>query len=148
MGGPDGTAPRGSVLGVVWAGEPDIDPFMEETPPESLLDELGVRSMDYFLRVRGFSMKDAGIEEGDLVQIRLVRPGISPPDGAIVLAEVGLHEAIGGRTARITIKRFFRQDEKVILQPANSTMNPQEYKLDNVLILGIVVKILRQLFPA
>jgi SOS-response transcriptional repressor LexA len=43
---------------------------MEFTAPESLLDELKVKATDYFLRVRGFSMKDAGIEEGDLVQVR------------------------------------------------------------------------------
>jgi repressor LexA len=121
---------------------------MEETPPESLLDELEVGPTDYFLRVRGFSMKDAGIEEGDLVHIRPVRPGTSPPDGAIVLAEVGLREAIGERTGRITIKRFFRQAEVVSLQPANSSMNAQEYELDNILILGTVVKIIRQLFPS
>lgn len=121
---------------------------MEETPPESLLDELEVGPTDYFLRVRGFSMKDAGIEEGDLVHVRLVRPGTSPRDGAIVLAEVGLREAIGERTGRITIKRFFRQGEVVSLQPANSSMSAQEYELDNILILGTVVKIIRQLFPS
>lgn len=93
-------------------------------------------------------MKDAGIEEGDLVQVRLVRPGTPPPDGAIVLAEVGLSQAIGERTGRITVKRFFRQGESVSLQPANSSMKPQVYKIDDILIVGTVVKIIRQLSPS
>lgn len=147
MGAPDQSYPRGSILGIVWAGEPDVDPVMEWTAPESLLDELRVRPTDYFLRVRGFSMKDAGIEEGDLVHVRPVRPGTVPPDGAIVLAEVGLRQAVGERSGRITIKRFFRQGETIRLQPANRRMKSRNYQPDDIMIRGVIVNILRQISP-
>jgi repressor LexA len=147
MSSPDHPLPRGSIIGIVWTGEPD-DPIMELTAPESLLDELRVRPMDYFLRVRGFSMKDAGIEEGDLVQVRPVRPGTSPPDGAIVLAEVDLRGAVGERSGRITVKRFFRQGATIQLRPANSRMKSKNYKPDDITIRGVIVNIIRQLTPS
>jgi SOS-response transcriptional repressor LexA len=147
MGPPDHLRPRGSILGIVWAGEPDVDPFMEFTAPESLLDELKVRPMDYFLRVRGFSMKDAGIEEGDLVQVRPLRSGDSPPDGAIVLAEVGLRQALGESSGRITIKRFFRDGTTIRLQPANSRLRSQNYGVDDIAVRGVIVNIVRQFSP-
>jgi SOS-response transcriptional repressor LexA len=147
MGAPDQSYPRGAILGIVWAGEPDVDPVMEWTAPESLLDELKVRPTDYFLRVRGFSMKDAGIEEGDLVHVRPVRPGTAPPDGAIVLAEVGLREAVGERSGRITIKRFSQHGDMIRLQPANSRMRSRNYAHDDIAIRGIIVNVLRQFSP-
>lgn len=141
----------GSILGVVrageWEGESGADPVLEETPPESLLDELGVRPTDYFLRVQGQSMKDAGIEGGDLVQVRPIRPGTSPPDGTIVLAEVDIRQAIGESTGRVVIKRFYREGAVVRLQPASRSMKPQDYELDDIVILGRIVKIIRQLSP-
>ncbi len=147
MGAPDQSYPRGAILGIVWAGEPDVEPVMEWTAPESLLDELEVRPTDYFLRLRGFSMKDAGIEEGDLVHVRPVRPGTTPPDGAIVLAEVGLREVVGERSGRITIKQFFRNGSMIRLKPANSRLRSQDYKPDDIAVRGIVVSILRQFSP-
>lgn len=147
MGSPDSPYPRGSILGIVWAGEPDVDPVTEFTAPESLLDELKVRPTDYFLRIRGFSMKDAGIEEGDLVQVRPLRPGDSPPDGAVVLAEVGLKQAVGERSGRITVKRYFRNGATIRLQPANNRMRSKSYELDDITIRGLVVNIVRQYSP-
>src|SRR5690242_1561321 len=147
MSRPNYAAPRGSIVGVVWAGDPDCDPIMEDTPTEGLLEEFGVGPNDYFLRVRGSSMKDADIEEGDLVQVRPVRLGTAPPDGMIVLAEVDISQAVGERSGRTTIKRFFRQDGKVRLQPANNSMIPQDYEPDDVIIIGIIVNIIRQFNP-
>jgi repressor LexA len=147
MGSADHPDPRGSILGIVWAGEPDVDPVMEFTAPESLLDELKVRPTDYFLRVRGFSMKDAGIEEGDLVQVRPLRPGDTPPDGAIVLAEVGLRQVVGERSGHITIKRFFQNGATIRLQPANSCIESKNYELDDITVRGVIVNILRQFSP-
>jgi SOS-response transcriptional repressor LexA len=151
MGHPDRAMPRGSILGVVRAGERagelDADPVFEETPPESLFDELGVRATDYFLRVQGLSMKEAGIVEGDLVQVRPIRPGTAPPDGTIVLAEIDIRQAVGESTGRIVIKRFFRQGPVARLQPANRSMEPQEYELDDVVVLGRVVNVIRQFLP-
>jgi SOS-response transcriptional repressor LexA len=88
-------------------------------------------------------MKGDGIEENDLVHIRPVRPGTMPPDGAIVLAEVGLRQAVGEKSGRYTIKRFFRKGKKIRLQPANSRMKPQTYQPDDIVIRGIIINILR-----
>jgi repressor LexA len=148
MDRPDRAVPRGSIVGLVWAGDPDDDPVIEETQVESLLDELNVGTRDYFLRVRGFSMKEAGIEEGDLVQIRPVRLGDSPPDGAIVLAEVDISQAVGERSGRTTIKRFFRQGAGSRLEPANSSLRSQNYEPDDLIVVGEVVNVIRQLSPS
>lgn len=140
-----GRPPRGCIVGIVWAGAPDVDPVMEETPAESLLDELKVGPGEYFLKVRGSSMNDDGIEEGDLIQVRPVRPGTAPQDGETVLAEVGIRDAIGETTGRVTVKRFYRHGTKIRLQPANKSMNPQHYELDDVRVSGVVVNIIRKL---
>jgi repressor LexA len=147
MDRPDHAARRGYILGNVQAGEPFADPALEETPPESLLDELKVGPTDYFLRVRGASMKEAGIEPDDLVQIRPIRRGDPPPNGAIVLAEIGVREAPGEKTGQVTIKRFFREGAMIRLQPANSSMEPREFEIDDVNILGVILKVIRQLSP-
>jgi repressor LexA len=143
----DQVALRGYVLGNVQAGEPFADPALEDTPPEYLLDELKVGPTDYFLRVRGSSMKEAGIEPDDLVQIRPIRRGDPPSNGAIVLAEIGVLEASGERTGQVTIKRFFREGARIRLQPANSSMESREFAVGDVNILGVIVKVIRQLSP-
>jgi repressor LexA len=81
------------------------------------------------LRIRGESMKNAGILEGDYV---VVRPQESADDGEIVVALVG-EEA--------TVKRFFREDDHVRLQPENETMEPIRSK--DVRVLGRVVGLFR-----
>jgi phage repressor protein C with HTH and peptisase S24 domain len=140
----------GAILGVVIAGypgaDPGADPIMEWTEPESLLEEFKAGPKDYFLRVRGYSMMEAGILEGDLVQVRQLRPGTWPPDGAIVLAEVDLLQAIGESSGRTTIKRFFRQGAGIRLQPANSSMESQYYEPDDILIIGMIVSAIHQSF--
>jgi len=92
-------------------------------------------------------MKDAGIEEGDLVHVRPLRPGTEPPDGAIVLAEVGLLEVVGERSGRVTIKRFSRHGDMIQLRPANRLMRPRKYAPDDIAIRGIVVNALRRIRP-
>ena len=81
------------------------------------------------LRVRGESMKDVGILEGDYV---VVRPQETAIDGEIVVALVG-EEA--------TVKRFFREADHVRLQPENATMEPIRSK--DVRVLGRVVGLFR-----
>jgi repressor LexA len=80
--------------------------------------------------VRGDSMKDAGILEGDFV---VVRPQDAAEDGDVVVALVG-EEA--------TVKRFFRENDHVRLQPENSAMEPIRSK--EVKVLGRVVGLLRR----
>lgn len=148
MGRSGHAPPRGPIVGIVFAGDPESDPVTEGTPTEDLLDEFDVRPDDYFLRVRGSSMRDAGIVEGDLVQVRPLRIGTIPPDGAIVLAEIDTSLAVGERSGRSTIKKFFRQGSKIRLQPANSEMNSQVYRSDDIVITGIIVNVIRQLKPS
>ena len=147
MGPPNHAVLRGYILGNVQAGEPFAEPALEDTPPEFLLDELEVGPTDYFLRVRGSSMKEAGIEPNDLVQIRPVRRGDPPLNGAIVLAEIGVREALGEQTGQVTVKRFFREGTTIRLQPANSSMESREFAIDDVNILGIILKVIRQISP-
>ncbi len=84
---------------------------------------------EYVLRVRGESMKDVGILEGDYV---VVRPQDTATDGEIVVALVG-EEA--------TVKRFFREADHVRLQPENASMEPIRSK--DVRVLGRVVGLFR-----
>jgi repressor LexA len=85
----------------------------------------------YLLRVRGDSMKDAGIMEGDLV---VVRAQSTAQNGDIVVALLG-EEA--------TVKRFFREPDHIRLQPENDSMEPIRSK--EVKVLGRVVGLLRNL---
>jgi repressor LexA len=72
----------------------------------------------FALRVHGDSMIDAGIHDGDLV---IVRPQHDARNGDIVVARVE-DEQTG--EAEATVKRFFREPNRVRLQPENSTMDP------------------------
>src|SRR5919202_323523 len=94
-----------------------------------LLDRVRGDEGEYVLRVRGESMKDVGILEGDYV---VVRPQETASDGEIVVALVG-EEA--------TVKRFFREDDHVRLQPENASMEPIRSK--DVRVLGRVVGLFR-----
>ena len=85
---------------------------------------------EYVLRVRGDSMIDAGILEGDFV---VVRRQDTATDGEIVVALVG-EEA--------TVKRFFREADHVRLQPENETMEPIRSR--EVRVLGRVVGVFRK----
>src|SRR5919112_4492486 len=113
------------LVGQVAAGEPvlaeeNIEDYLE------VPDVVGGEDGDYILRVRGESMKDAGILEGDFV---VVHPTERARDGEIVVALLGDEEA--------TVKRFFREKDKVRLQPENKRMKPIRTK--EATILGRVV---------
>ena len=86
---------------------------------------------EYLLRVRGDSMKNAGIIEDDVV---VVRPEDTARDGQIVVALVG-------EESEATVKRFFHEADHVRLQPENTTMEPIRSK--DVRVLGKVVGLYR-----
>jgi repressor LexA len=116
------------LVGQVAAGSPilaeeNIEEYVQ-VPPLA-----GGEAGEYVLRIRGESMKNAGILEGDYV---VVRPQESASDGEIVVALVG-EEA--------TVKRFFRESDHVRLQPENETMEPIRSK--DVRVLGRVVGLFR-----
>jgi repressor LexA len=116
------------LLGSVAAGQPILaEANIEEYVP--VPEFAGGDDGEYLLRIRGDSMKDAGILEGDLV---VVRSQDTARDGDIVVALLG-EEA--------TVKRFFREPDHVRLQPENATMEPIRSR--EVRILGRVVGLLR-----
>jgi repressor LexA len=88
----------------------------------------------FMLRVRGESMIDAGIFDGDLV---VVRTQASAENGEIVVAGIPGEEA--------TVKTFVRRRGKVVLRPANPTMDELVYEPDTVQVYGKVVTLLRRL---
>jgi repressor LexA len=118
------------LVGQVAAGAPilaeeNIEEYIE------VPDVVGGEDGDYVLRVRGESMIEAGIFEGDYV---IVRPTETAEDGEIIVALIG-DEA--------TVKRYFRESDHVRLQPENATMEP--IRTTDVKILGRVVGLLRSL---
>jgi repressor LexA len=93
------------------------------------------RSPAFMLRVRGDSMIEAGIFDGDYV---VVRQQPDADNGDLVVAGIGEGEA--------TVKTFARQDGKVVLSPANAAYTPMVFDAaDEVTIFGKVVTVVRQL---
>lgn len=149
----DPTKPRAiEILGETAAGGPGLPDDMREVPlvgriaagspvlatedvediyplPESLVG----RGPVFMLRVKGDSMIDAGILDGDLVVIRR-QPDAA--DGDIVAAMVEGEEA--------TVKRLFRQDGKVILRAENQAFPDMVFD-QGVEVIGRVVSVLRSL---
>ena len=116
------------VVGQVAAGQPILaEENIEEYVEVPAL--AGGDQGEYVLRVRGDSMKNAGILSDDYV---VVRPQETAVDGEIVVALVG-EEA--------TVKRFFREADHVRLQPENETLEPIRSR--EVRVLGRVVGVFR-----
>jgi repressor LexA len=87
----------------------------------------------FMVRVRGDSMIDAGILDGDYVVAR-VQP--SAEKGDIVVAGIPGEEA--------TVKTYNRKGAKIVLIPANPALEPMEYPADQVTVFGKVVTIMRK----
>ena len=88
----------------------------------------------FMCRVRGDSMIDAGILDGDLVVARVQK---TANDGDIVVAGIGDDEA--------TIKTFRQDGPAVVLEPANPTMEPMRFSANDVEIYGKLVTVMRKL---
>ncbi len=88
----------------------------------------------FMLRVRGDSMIEAGIFDGDFV---VVRQQPDAENGDIVVAGIPHDEA--------TVKRFARRRGKVVLTPANPALSPMELAPEDVTVFGKVVTVLRRL---
>ena len=117
------------LLGTVVAGNPlDSDEVEEEVEvPESLLR----RGEHFALRVRGDSMIDDGIHDGDLL---VVQKRDTADVGQTVVALV---------EGEATVKRFYRQGEKVELRPANEAFEPIVIDPKAVQLRGVVVGLMR-----
>jgi repressor LexA len=117
------------LVGEVAAGEPVLaDERIEEylEVPEVIGGETG----DYILRVKGDSMKDAGILEGDYV---IVRPAEIAGNGEIVVALL---------EDEATVKRFYKEKQRIRLEPANKAYKP--IRTNDAHLLGRVVGVFRK----
>jgi repressor LexA len=124
------------VVGRIAAGLP-IEAI--EDPSDVIELPLGSVPDDcYALRVRGTSMIEDHIDDGDLV---VVRPQHSVDNGDIAVAIVSDATENGGAT----LKRFYLEGQTVRLQPRNPAMQPILVPADQVEVRGKVVKLLRDL---
>jgi repressor LexA len=133
---PSDAAPRAielPLLGSVAAGHP-IEALEQNetlTVPDALVNRTGSH---YVLRVRGDSMIDEQIRDGDFVVVNERRRA---DNGEMVIA------LINGNSA--TVKKYFRErDGRIRLQPANETMRPMYLHENDIAIQGIVVGVLRR----
>ena len=125
------TSPELPLLGVVAAGSP-IESIPDDeriSIPDGLIDSGG----GYALRVRGDSMVDEGIHDGDIV---VVRAAETAADAEMVVALVG---------GEVTLKRLYRErGGRVRLQPSNAALEPMVVAADQVQVQGVVVGLLRR----
>lgn len=119
------------LLGTIAAGEP-IETFTLEETVQIPSDMVG-KHRTYVLRVRGDSMIEDHIQNGDYV---IVSETNVARDGDTVVARIG--------TDQVTLKRFYRDNGRVRLQPANPDMKPIFVSPDQIHIQGVVVGILRK----
>jgi repressor LexA len=119
------------LLGVVAAGSPIEAILTRETI--SVSPEL-YGSKRFALRVRGDSMRDEQISDGDLI---VIEPAVSAHNGQTVIALIDDHDA--------TVKKFYSEQGRVRLQPANENYRPIIVKPpQRVKIQGRVVGLIRK----
>ena len=120
------------IVGTIRAGA--LHPAIEDIQGEIAIGPEEARGGTFYLRVRGDSMIDAAILDGDLA---LIKPQPDVDNGDIVVALVG-DEA--------TLKRFYREENQIRLQPENKNMQPIFVGPDDsdISIIGKMVGLLRQ----
>ena len=128
------------VLGLIHAGEltPPFDPVAVDESDDwlELTQDIVPQSQNlYALRVEGDSMIDALVNDGDIV---VMTPNEDVNNGDMVAAWIVDRE-------ETTLKRYYREGERVRLQPANPAMAPMYFDAHNVQPQGKVVAIIRQL---
>ena len=130
------------VLGAIAAGEPIPVPESEGLRSEgsetiSLPPELTPRNAEnlFALRVKGYSMIDALITDGDIV---VLTPTSQARNGEMVAAWLPLEETA-------TLKRFYLEGDHVRLQPENVQMDPIIVPAENVQVHGKVVGVIRRI---
>ncbi len=118
------------LFGVIAAGRPlEVEVSSETiTVPERLTS----RGENYVLKVRGDSMIDDGILDGDYV---IIARRERADNGEMVVANVN---------GEVTLKRLYLEGERVRLQPANSLMAPIFARAQDVAVQGVVVGLMRR----
>ena len=126
------TLPKLPLLGQIAAGGPLL---AEQNIEEELAVPENLRG-DFLLRVKGESMIEAGILNGDIVVVRRAQDA---RNGDIVVALAGDDES----TDEATVKTFYKEKGRIRLQPENSALEP--IYADYVQVLGKVVGVFREL---
>lgn len=126
-----GNIAAGQPLHIPAAGDRQTDEFETMDLPSFLT---GGKTNVYGLRVKGDSMIDAFIADGDLV---LMEPTSQVESGDMVAAEIDKEE--------VTLKRFFLEGDTVRLQPENAALDPIILPANRVVIRGRVVGVIRSL---
>lgn len=124
-------APGIPLAGTIAAGSP-LETYEQSERVD--FDDLFCRDGHFALKVRGQSMIDDHIDEGDFV---IVRKQQTARDGQTVVALVDDSET--------TLKRFYREGSRYRLEPRNKEMQP--IYSEDVKILGVVVGVVRQMEP-
>ena len=128
------------IIGTIAAGQPipvpsadtwsaDMSDSIEVAP-----EMVGNRENVFALRVKGTSMIDALVNDGDIV---ILEQAATARDGDMVVAWLKNEQ-------EATLKRIFREGDRVRLQPANETMQPIYTDADNVEVQGRVIASIRQ----
>jgi len=120
-----------NLAGLITAGSPieAVEQKESISVPAWMIDE---KENSYLLKVKGESMIEDGIFDGDFV---IVEKNPSPQNGDTVVALIDQEYA--------TLKKFFKEKGRIRLQPANKTMEPI-YVESNLIIQGVVKGILRK----
>ena len=141
-GQPVSNAPRVQIVGAIAAGIPipawstEASESSQEFDTVEVAPELQRQHGTLFaLRVKGTSMIDALIDDGDVV---IIKPSDTVNNGETVVAWLKEEE-------ETTLKKFYAEGSQVRLQPANSAMDPIYCAADNVEVRGKVVSVIRQL---
>jgi repressor LexA len=129
------------LLGYIAAGQPIPVPQPDawhEEPLETLelpADMASARDNVYALQVKGLSMIDALIDDGDVVIMQATNTVNNGETAAVWLKA----------EQEVTLKKVYRDRERIRLQPANSQMEPMYYDPENVEIQGRVIGVIRRL---
>jgi len=132
---------RVPLLGTIAAGSPIPVPAPDAwtTTPEETLHLTGELTQDkkdiYALRVKGTSLVDAFVDDGDIV---IIQQTSTVADGELAAVWLKTQE-------EVTLKKLYREKGRIRLQPANKTMQPMYFPPEEVEIQGKVIAVLRKL---
>ena len=125
------------VMGLIAAGAP-IEAVSDPNDVIELGDDFATEDA-YALRVRGKSMIEDLIDDGDLV---IVRPAETANNGEVVVA---LLTNTSTEHGEVTLKRYFRERDHIRLQPANHTMEPILVQPQDLQVQGKVIALIRRI---
>src|SRR5215470_12786653 len=120
------------LLGYVAAGRP-IEAVLDSNETIAVPEDLVGKRDTYVLRVRGDSMIDEQIRDGDYV---IIEDRKTANNGEVVIALLNGSDA--------TLKKWYRENGRVRLQPANPAMQPLMVDSDQVQVQGVVVGVMRK----